>query len=101
VLAPLQRHLHLVFAYSALQPQNDLLGGLGLLVEDRLGLATVSGLLSVVTALSLCEEGSFSGLVLRHLMRGVLFAILPLAISAASLGDVDHFEGERGCRRSR
>lgn len=42
VLAALEGHLHLVLADGALKTENDLLGGLGLLVEDGLGLSTVS-----------------------------------------------------------
>lgn len=33
-------------------------------MEDGLRLTTVTGLLSVVAALSLCEEGGFAGFVL-------------------------------------
>ena len=62
VLATLQRQLGLGLALDALQPQDDLLGGLGLLVEDGLGLTTVTGLLAVVTSLSLSEERSLERL---------------------------------------
>jgi hypothetical protein len=58
VLASLQSQLSLGLADGALQSQDDLLGGLGLLVEDWLGLTSVTGLLSVVTTLTLGEEGS-------------------------------------------
>ena len=95
---------------GALQSQHDLLGGLGLLVEHRLGLTTVTGLLSVVTTLTLSEEGSLldvelvrapgvvvlwwlltnlASLVLGDLVLGVLLAVSALAVSAASLGNVD------------
>lgn len=40
-------------AVGALHPQHNLLGGLRLLVENGLGLTAVSGLLAVVTALTL------------------------------------------------
>lgn len=50
VLASLQRQLQLGLARVALETEHDLLGGLGLLVEDRLRLTTVTGLLSVVTS---------------------------------------------------
>lgn len=56
VLAALQGELELGLALDALQPQDNLLGGLSLLVEDRLGLTTITGLLSVVTSLSLREQ---------------------------------------------
>lgn len=53
VLAALQRQLLLGLAGGALETQHDLLGRLGLLVEDGLGLTTITALLSVVTALTL------------------------------------------------
>ena len=56
MLASLQRQLCLRLACRAFQSQHDFLRGLGLLVEDRLGLSTVAGLLAIITALSLCEE---------------------------------------------
>lgn len=58
VLAPLQSELCLGLADRALHAQHDLLGGLGLLPEDRLGLTSVTALLSIITALTLGEEGS-------------------------------------------
>lgn len=58
VLAALEGELSLGLAGGALQPQDDLLGSLGLLVEDRLGLTTVTGLLAVITTLSLGEQRS-------------------------------------------
>lgn len=57
VLAALQGELLLGLAGSALEAQDDLLGGLGLLVEDGLGLTTVTTLLPVVTTLTLGEQG--------------------------------------------
>lgn len=57
VLATLQRQLRLCLALGALQTQHDLLGRLGLLVEYRLRLSTVSGLLAVIATLSLREDG--------------------------------------------
>lgn len=60
VLAALQGELLLGLAGSALQAQDDLLGGLGLLVEDGLGLTTVTTLLPVVTTLTLGEQGGLS-----------------------------------------
>ena len=68
VLATLQSELLLGLAGSALQTQDDLLGGLGLLVEDGLGLTTVTGLLAVVTTLSLSRQRVLALLVLRHLV---------------------------------
>lgn len=60
MLAALQGELLLGLASSALETQDDLLGGLGLLVEDGLGLTTVTTLLPVVTALTLGEEGGLN-----------------------------------------
>ena len=57
VLASLQRQLLLGLALGALQSQHNLLGGLGLLVEDGLGLTTVTALLPVVTTLTLGIKG--------------------------------------------
>jgi hypothetical protein len=79
-------------------------------VEHRLGLTTVTGLLSVVTTLALSEEGSLlndmlvcdpdvvescplwthlASLVLGDLVLGVLLAVLALAVGPARLRDVD------------
>jgi hypothetical protein len=78
-------------------------------VEDRLGLTTVTGLLSVVTTLTLSEEGSLfdvmlvcargvivlrlltnlASLVLGDLVLRVLLAVLALAVGPARLRDVD------------
>ena len=89
VLATLKSQLHLVLAFLALHTQNDLLGGLGLLLEHGLGLSTETLLLGVVTALSLGEDGGLSGLVLRHLVEGVLSALLGGAEGLPGLGDVN------------
>lgn len=89
MLASLQRKLRLGLARDALESEHDLLGRLGLLVENRLGLTSVSGLLAVVTTLSLGEERCFSGLVLCHFVLGVLLAVAAFAVCAAGLGDVD------------
>ena len=75
------------------QPKDDLLGGLRLLVEDGLSLTTVTGLLAVVTALSLSERRSLAGLVLSDLVQGVLVALAALAVGLPGLGNVHHFDG--------
>lgn len=76
------------------------------LVEDGLGLTSVTGLLAIITTLSLGEKRSLSCLVLcrlsvcvspdgfeelltSDLVLGVLLAILALAIGTAGLGNVD------------
>lgn len=56
---------------GAFESKDDLLGGLGLLVEDGFGLTTVSGLLSVVTTLTLGEDGVLTLLVLGDLIKRV------------------------------
>lgn len=108
MLAALEGELLLGLAGSALEAQNDLLGGLGLLVEDGLGLTTVTTLLPVVTTLTLSEKGGLkrgisalvsrlvfigmshlASLVLGDLVLGVLVALLGLAVSPAGLGNVD------------
>ena len=57
---------------GAFESEDDLLGGLGLLVEDGLGLTTITGLLSVVTTLTLCEDGVLTLLVLGDLRNSVI-----------------------------
>lgn len=57
-----------VFADSALETQHDLLGRLGLLLEDGLGLTTVTLLLADVTTLTLRELRGLTSLVLGHLV---------------------------------
>lgn len=89
MLASLQGQLGLGLALDALQSQNDLLGSLGLLVEDRLGLTTITALLSVVTALTLGEQRGLASLVLGNLVLGVLAALLALAVGVSGLGNVD------------
>lgn len=89
VLASLQRQLELGLALDTLQSQNNLLGGLGLLVEDRLGLTTITGLLAVVSSLTLGEQGGLASFVLGDLVLGVLAALLALAVGVAGLGNVD------------
>ena len=89
MLATLQSKLGLSLALDAFQSQNDLLGGLGLLVEDRLGLTTITGLLTVVSALSLGEQRGLASLVLGDLVLGVLAALLALAVGVSRLGNVD------------
>lgn len=56
MLASLQSKLGLGLADRALQPQHNLLGGLGLLPEHGLGLTTITALLPIVTTLTLREK---------------------------------------------
>jgi len=69
VLASLERNVRSVLALGALESEHDLLGGLGLLVEDGLGLTTVTLLLPVVTTLTLSVQRSLTSLVLGDLVR--------------------------------
>ena len=89
VLAALQGELLLGLAGSALETEDDLLGGLGLLVEDGLGLTTITALLPVVTSLTLGEQGGLASLVLGNLVLGVLVALPALAVGPAGFGNVD------------
>lgn len=90
VLASLDRQLLTGFALGALHSKDDLLGGLGLLTQDGLGLTTEALLFSVVTTTSLGGAGLLALLVLGHFVEGVLLA-LALAVGAAGFGHVDHF----------
>lgn len=73
MLAALEGELHLVLADGALETQDDLLSRLCLLVEDGLGLTTVTALLAIITTLSLGEQRRLSGLVLCDLVLGVWY----------------------------
>merc|ERR1719378_1615803 len=88
VLGSLDRDLVLPLALSALQPQDQLLGGLGLLPQDGLGLTSEPLLLAVVPApaLGLLRLGGL--LVLGHLHLDVLAALG--AVRVAGLGHVHH-----------
>lgn len=89
VLTSLQSQLSLGLASNTLQSQNNLLGGLGLLVENWLGLTTETGLLTVVSSLTLSEQGSLTSLVLGNLVLGVLSALLTLTVSLSELWNVN------------
>jgi Na+/pantothenate symporter len=92
VLASLEALLRSVLALNALKTDDDLLGGLGLLVENWFSLSTETSLLSVVSTLTLCVEGSFTGLVLSDLVQGVLLALTGSAESLSRLWDVHHLQ---------
>lgn len=89
MLTTLQSQLGLGLADDALKTKNNLLGGLGLLVEDLLGLTTVTGLLTVVTTLTLSVKGSLTSLVLGDLVLSVLAALLTLAVGLSGLWNVN------------
>lgn len=52
-----QHPLGAAVGVHALEPQHDLLGGLGLLAEDGLGLASVAALLAIIAPLALGVQG--------------------------------------------
>merc|ERR550525_2331688 len=88
VFGPLDGALVLPLAARTLQPQHQLLGSLGLLPEDGLGLTTKTLLLSVVPASPLGLLGLSRLLVLSHLHLHVLVALG--AEGVTSFGHVDH-----------
>lgn len=83
VLAALEHLLPIVVAFGTRHLEHDLLSGLGFLVEDRLGLATKPGLLSIVATLSLRIQRIFALFVLGHLVKGVLVAVFVHAVRFA------------------
>jgi len=89
VLASLDVRLVLVLALSALKTERNLLCRLSLLVEDRLGLTTETGLLPVVPSLPLRKEGGLARLILRHLVLGVLLALLARTKCLTGLRNID------------
>ncbi|KAH3663201.1 hypothetical protein OGATHE_004777 [Ogataea polymorpha] len=89
VLTSLEWELQLGLAADTFQSQHNLLGGLGLLVENLLGLTTVTGLLAVVSSLTLGVKRSLSGLVLGHSVLGVFSAVLALAVGLSGLWNVN------------
>ena len=91
VLGPLEGVLRPPLALAALQPQHDLLRGLGLLPQNGLGLTSESLLLPVVspTALSGLRLGRL--LVLSHLE--LLVGPASGAVRPARLGNV-HLKDE-------
>merc|ERR1719150_2082052 len=90
VLGPLDGTLILPLAIRTLQPQNQLLGSLGLLPQDGLGLATESLLLAIVPASALGLLGLGGLLVLGHLHLDVLVALG--AEGVTTFGHVNHGE---------
>jgi len=97
VLGTLERIVRLVLALDTLEAEHNLLSGLGLLVEDRLGLTTVTLLLTVITALTLGVERSLAGLVLGNLVDGMLLAVLRCAVGLLHLWD-SHLQKPRVLR---
>ena len=80
-----------MLASLALKPEDNLLRGLSLLVEDGLGLTTITRLLTVITTLSLGGETVFTLFVLGNLVQCMLLAFLVLAVRLLRLWNVHHF----------
>merc|ERR1712035_9038 len=80
--------LLLIFTVSGLHLEHNLLGGLCLLVEDRLGLTTITALLSVVSPSALAEGRLLALLVLSHLE--ILVFPGGRAVGLSRLWNVDH-----------
>jgi len=91
VFASLDGQLFPILAFGTLHSQDNLLSSLSLLSEDGFGLTAESSLFSVVSPSSLRVNGFFSLLILSDFVYG-MFTTLALAISAPSLGHVDHFD---------
>ena len=91
-LAAFQDKLMLVLADGTFQTQDNLLGSLGFLVEDGLGLTTIAGLFTIVTTFTLGKNGGFTSLVLGNLVGGVTTALLTGTEGFTSLRNVDLLE---------
>merc|ERR1711978_849336 len=91
VLGSLDRRLVLPLADGALQLEHQLLGGLGLLPQDGLGLASEALLLAVVPTSALGILGLSGLLMLGHLEELVGPAIRMGAVGFAELGNIHHF----------
>jgi len=77
-----------LLADLASQTQHYLLGSLGLLVEDGLGLATIPRLLAIVTPLSLGIQRCLTGFILRYFVHSVLTALLAFAEGPLCFWDI-------------
>ena len=87
-----QHSLGSAVGLHTLKPQHNLLCSLGLFTENRLCLTAITGLLPVVSPFTLSVDRILALLVLGHLVRLMLLALL--AVSPAGLRYVDH-----GCDR--
>jgi hypothetical protein len=76
-------------ANVALQSEGDFLGCFSFLSENRLGLTSVTRLLSVVTSSSLSGLAFFTFLILGNFMDGVQGAFV--AVGFSSLRNDHHF----------
>jgi hypothetical protein len=81
--------LKLGLTSNTFQSKDNLLSGLCLLVENWLGLTTVTGLLSVISSLTLGVKGSLTSLVLGNSVLSVLSALLTLTVGLSGLWNVN------------
>lgn len=84
-----QWQLGLDFTFDTFQTQDNLLGGLGLFVENLFGLTTVTGLFTVVTSFTLSKQRSFTSFVLGNLVLGVFSAGFTFAVGLSGLWNVN------------
>lgn len=97
MLTSLQSQLKLGLTGDTFKSQDDLLGGLSFLVENWLGLTTVTGLLSVISSLTLGVQRCLTSLVLGHSVLSVLSALLTFTVGLSGLWNVNYMEKkERG-----
>lgn len=89
VLASLQGQLGSGLTFDTFQSQNNLLGSLSFLVENRLGLTTETRLFTVITSLTLSEQGSLTSFVLSNLVLSVLTTGLTLTVGLSGLWNVN------------
>merc|ERR1719498_1219633 len=82
-LASLDSSETLSLGLNALELQHNLLGVLGFLMENWLGLSTETSLFHIVSSLSLSKSGGLTGLVLRNFVDSV--TLLLWAISSNRL----------------
>merc|ERR1719266_2700661 len=90
VFGSLDGMLVLPFALGALEPQHQLLGGLGLLPQDGLGLTTETLLFTVVPSPSLGLLRLSGLLILSHFEQLVRQAFRVGAVGLPELGNVHH-----------
>ena len=92
--------MKLCLTADTFQSQDNLLGSLSFLVENWLGLTTVTGLLSVISSLTLSVQRSLTSLVLGHSVLSVLSALLTLTVGLSGLWNVNCSEKKnRGTER--
>ena len=81
--------MSLGLANNTFQSQHNLLGSLGFLVENGLGLTTETRLFTVITSLTLGKQGSLTSFVLSNLVLSVLTTGLTLTVGLSGLWNVN------------